>query len=85
MPPDGGLRKDEIGFPVGSDGSNLIFDAENLEEARALVNGDPFWSSDEVVSSKFFVALIIDLMYVTQWDKQRLTIVPCKVVVNELS
>lgn len=51
------LSTDEHGQPVDSKGTTLIYEAETLEEAEALVHGDPFWASDEVVSLGFGILI----------------------------
>lgn len=49
MSPDN-LTTDAHGQPVDSKGTTLIYQAESLEAAEALLHGDPFWSSNEVVN-----------------------------------
>lgn len=85
MPPSN-IGLTEHAIPLETAGTTFIYAAETLEEAEGLAHGDPFWSSGEVVSPFYSNrgALEDTDIYVEQWDKAQVKIIPVSVVINNL-
>lgn len=74
---------DPNGSPDTITGAAIVFEAESLEKLKAIVHADPFYIHG-VVSGQYQFELVVLTTYIVQWDHERLTIVPCKVVLNQL-